>query len=85
VLRAAPEVRAERIRQREILRFGSRVLPGGDMYQSQQAFRAFAASRTEALVDHSLDRLACPVVEISAELAPEGIIRQICIRWKSLG
>lgn len=77
VLRAAPEVRAERIRQREILRFGSRVLPGGDMYQSQQAFHAFAAARTEALVNASLERLNCPVVEISAELAPEEIVQRI--------
>lgn len=33
-LTAPAEVRAERIRKRELARWGARVLPGGDMYES---------------------------------------------------
>jgi len=78
VLRTSPETRAERIRQREIDRFGERVLPGGDMYESQQAFHAFAARRTEDMVNHSLDRLACPIIEMDAGLPVNAIVEQVC-------
>lgn len=77
VLRTAPEIRAARIIEREERRFGSRVLPGGDLYQSQQDFHAFAARRTEAYVDGSLGRLSCPIVEIDAGLAPQEIEERI--------
>jgi adenylate kinase family enzyme len=40
------EVRMARLRQREHQRFGGRILPGGDMYQSSQAFFTWAASYT---------------------------------------
>ena len=77
VLRAPAEVRAQRIAQREEARFGDRALPGGDLYESQQRFRAFAAARTEEVVDQSLSRLSCPVVEMDAMLSPERIVEKI--------
>ena len=77
VLRAPAEVRARRIVQREEARFGSRVLPGGDMYESQQRFHAFAASRTEDTVDQSLSRLRCPVTEVDASLLPQEAAQKI--------
>lgn len=77
VLRAPADVRARRIAQREEARFGSRVLPGGDMYESHQSFRAFAAARTEETVDQSLSCLRCPVVEMDASLSPEEIAQRI--------
>ncbi|MBR6571681.1 MAG: AAA family ATPase [Clostridia bacterium] len=81
VLHAPAEVRASRIRQREEIRFGARVLPGGDMYESQQRFHAFAAARTEALVTESLSRLLCPVIEMDAMLPAEEITRRIIEKW----
>ena len=77
ILRAPADVRALRIVQREEARFGSRVLPGGDLYESQQRFRSFAAARTEETVDQSLSRLCCPAVEIDASLSLESIANQI--------
>lgn len=84
VLRAPADVRAIRIRQRDADRFGPRVLPGGDLYESQQAFRAFAAERTEETVDQTLHRLSCPVVEMDAALAPETIADMICQAFKDI-
>lgn len=84
VLRTSPEIRAERIRQREVRRFGSRVQPGGDMYESQQAFHAFAAARTEELVNATLGRLNCPVMEVDAALPIDEIVRQICAAWRQM-
>ena len=45
VLSASKETRMRRIEDREIDKFGSRVLPGGDMYEGQQRFHAMAAGR----------------------------------------
>ena len=85
VLRASPELRSRRIIQREIDRFGGRVLPGGDLYEQQQAFHAFAAARSEALVTESLSRLKCPVVEMDASLPVEQIAERICQLWLADG
>ena len=42
-LYAPTDLRLQRIKQRELLRFGARILPGGDMYETQQAFYRWAA------------------------------------------
>jgi len=59
-----PDVRTERITDREIRRFGSRVLPGGDMYEGQEQFRRFAAGREESAVTDSFAGLHCPVIPL---------------------
>ena len=63
-LQAPVELRLSRIEQRELERFGRRVLPGGDMYERQQRFHAFAAHRDEAIVRKSLATLACPTLPL---------------------
>src|SRR5262245_46841271 len=40
-------IRMKRLHRREHARFGERILPGGDMYESSQAFLARAASYDE--------------------------------------
>ena len=67
VLTASKETRLHRIGHRETVRFGSRVLPGGDMYEQQQRFHNLAASRTEDMVEESLSSLFCPVLRLNAE------------------
>jgi adenylate kinase family enzyme len=37
------QIRVERLKKRELLHFGERVLPGGDMYQNHTEFVAWAA------------------------------------------
>ena len=65
-LRAPKALRLARIKQREIARFGDRVLPGGDMYDRQIRFCDFAASRTEASVAPLVTSLGCPLLHIDA-------------------
>ena len=67
----------ERIRQRERLRFGERVLEGGDLYASQQRFRAFAAGRSEEPILAALQTLSCPVLKLDATLPPEVLADEI--------
>lgn len=54
-LQLDPSVRMERIRQREIARYGARVLPGGDMAETSAAFLDWAAAyETAGLEQRSL-------------------------------
>ena len=58
------ETRLERIRSREVKRFGDRALPGGDMYARQENFRALVARRDPVMVEQSLLGLHCPVITL---------------------
>ena len=66
VLSAPKEVRLNRIEAREAARFGTRILPGGDMFAQQEAFRAFVARRSEDDVEAHVARLSCPVLRLDA-------------------
>jgi cytidylate kinase len=75
VLLYAPfQVRLERIKQREITRFGNRVLDGGDMYESQKRFYDMVASRSAEDIKQQTYSLTCPVLEINATLPVNEIL-----------
>lgn len=76
-LTAPKEVRLERIRQRELRRFGDRVLESGDLFESQQRFRAFAAGRTEEPILVALQNLSCPVLKLDAALPVEQLVDEV--------
>ena len=69
----------ERLRRREHTRFGERILPGGDMYESSQAFLTRAASyeeggldiRSRQLHDQWLGTLPCPIICFEEEYSIE--------------
>jgi adenylate kinase family enzyme len=73
------EVRMARLRRREHERFGERILPGGDMYESSQAFLVWAASYDEGGLDirsrrrHAewLGTLPCPILCFEGEYSIE--------------
>ena len=73
------DIRMERLRRRERARFGKRILPGGDMYESSQAFLAWAASYNERGFDtwsrrrHDqwLSTLPCPIIGFEGEYTVE--------------
>lgn len=79
------EVRIERIKQREYERFGDRVLPGGDMYEQHLAFYQWAEAyddgplgkRSRRSHDEWQKRLACPLIVLSGEDAPEENVKRI--------
>ena len=77
---APAEIRADRIRQRSIDRWGERVLPGGDMYGASEVYRnyfAWASSydadiRPNAcMIQHEewAAELPCPVLRIDGTKA----------------
>ena len=79
------EERITRIKQRELSRFGSRVLPGGDMYQMHMDFLAWVKAyetgddTVRSLAQHRkwLSNVQKPVIEITTVLSVEAIIEKI--------
>jgi adenylate kinase family enzyme len=84
------DIRLERLRQREIERYGERIMPGGDMYEQSQAFLDWAASYDDGGLDmrsrqrHEqwLSTLPGPIVCIEGEYSIEEqidmLVAEIC-------
>ncbi len=83
-LSAPKETRMARIDQREIVRFGDRVLEGGDMYEQQKQFRQFIAGRSEEPYRAKVMQLNCPVLELDSTQPLEEIVEKICDYYESL-
>jgi len=66
LLKAPKDVRMKRIEEREYVRWGERVLEGGDMYESKQKFKRFAANRDVAELERRVEKYSCPVIEIDS-------------------
>lgn len=83
-LKAPAALRQARIRQRDVLRFGNRVAPGGDLHESQERFYAMAAARSEDSVRQSALRLPCPLLELDAVRPPDSLALEIENRYLAL-
>lgn len=64
ILEVPAEERVRRVSQREQLRFGARVMPGGDMYEQQLAFRELIARKSHRLVEESAARMPCRKIRL---------------------
>ena len=58
------EIRMQRIRNRSFQKFGSRMLPGGDLYEREEAFFKMVGSRQEDYAENWLESVDCPVIRI---------------------
>ena len=58
------DMRMKRIRQRAIDKFGDRVLPGGDMYEQEESFFAYAEKRTPEKIEKWLKTLSCKTIRL---------------------
>ena len=67
-LRADPQTRAQRVRQRSYDKFGSRMLPGGDLHQEEEEFFRFCAGRSENEVEAWLSTLSSPTIPLDCTL-----------------
>ena len=63
-LEAPLNTRMKRIRQRAIDKFGDRVLPGGDMYEQEEIFFAYAKKRTPDKIENWLKTLSCKAIRL---------------------
>lgn len=92
---APAEVRAERIRNRSVDRWGDRVLPGGDMYAGSDVYRDYLScarsydlgTKNEySLAQHEkwAEELPCPVLRIDATKAIEENANTVVEYYSSL-
>lgn len=62
VIEVPKEIRTQRVRNRSLQKFGSRMLEGGDLFKAEEHFFAMVESRTEAYYAQWLQSLQCPVI-----------------------
>ena len=58
------EIRLERVKARSFAKFGARMLPGGDLYESEKRFYNLIAARPEDYATRWLDRIDIPVLRV---------------------
>lgn len=58
------EIRLRRVRDRSFQKFGNRMLPGGDLYEKENAFFSTVESRPEDYVTGWLQKVDCPVIHV---------------------
>ena len=76
-LEASHQLRASRLRERMLSRFGARAEPGGDLYAQQQDFLRFALQRDSRRIEKWLSELSCPILRLDASLPIAELIAQI--------
>ena len=64
VMEVPKEIRSQRIRNRSFQKFGSRMLPGGDLHEQEKAFFRMAESRQEDYVENWLQLVKCPIIRV---------------------
>lgn len=62
LIEAPKEIRLQRVRNRSFQKFGGRMKPGGDLYESEEAFFQTAAARPEDYAESWVRTLTCPVI-----------------------
>jgi adenylate kinase family enzyme len=90
VLLSAPvDVRVERVSARELARFGERILPDGDMYESHKEFLAYVrrydtdGSPCRRVHEQWAATLPCPVLHIDGTAAIAENTAQIVEQYSS--
>ena len=62
------QLRSRRVRERSRQKFGERMMPGGDLYETEQNWYALTDSRPDDYVTRWLDTVQCPVIRIDGTL-----------------
>jgi len=58
------EIRIGRVRDRSFQKFGSRMLPGGDLYEKEKVFLEMVEKRPEAAAEDWLRSTSLPVIQV---------------------
>ncbi len=74
LLEVPKEIRSQRVRNRSFLKFGNRMLAGGDLYEPEEAFFQMAASRHEDEVEKWVHTLHCPIIKADGTKSVEEIV-----------
>ncbi|MCB0078848.1 MAG: hypothetical protein KDD73_15660 [Anaerolineales bacterium] len=80
-----PAIRLARLQERERLRYGTRIAPGGDMHDASRAFLRWAAlydtageeMRSLTLHERWLAQLTCPVIRLTSTAPVDLLVDQV--------
>lgn len=65
------QIRSKRVRDRSYQKFGDRILPGGDLYDTESKWFSLTDSRLDTYVSDWLETVNCPVIRIDGTLPVE--------------
>lgn len=65
------DIRLKRVRDRSFQKFGSRMLPGGDLQEQEENFFRFVKERDEDTVEKWLQSVGCPVIWVDGTKSVE--------------
>jgi len=71
LIEAPRHIRRQRVRDRSYKKFGERMLPGGDLYEKEEAWFALTDDRPENYTTSWLEALSRPVIRVDGALPPE--------------
>ena len=77
VLEVPKEIRMQRVRDRSFRKFGSRMLPGGDVYDWEESFFQMVASRTDDYVEKWLHTVQCHIIRVDGTMPIEEIVARL--------
>lgn len=58
------DIRMQRVKNRSYQKFGSRILPGGDLYEQEKRFFDLVESRVENSVEEWASTIHCPMLRV---------------------
>lgn len=64
LIEVSKDIRVRRVRERSFQRFGSRMLPGGDLYEQEEAFINMISARTGRYVEEWIDSMESFVIRV---------------------
>ena len=65
------QIRSKRVRDRSYQKFGDKILPGGDLYDTESKWFSLTDSRPDNYVSDWLETVNCPVIRIDGTLPVE--------------
>lgn len=74
------EIRLQRVRERSYRKFGERMLPGGDLYESEKAFYDLISARPEDYATRWLNTVDIPVLRVDGA-RPLGENVNLVLQW----
>ena len=74
------EIRLARVKARSFAKFGARMQPGGDLYESEKRFYDLIAARPEDYATRWLDTVDLPVLRVDGT-QPVGENIDMILRW----
>lgn len=58
------DIRLKRVKNRSLMEFGDRMLPGGDLYEKESNFFNMVESRSKNDIEKWINTLKCPIIRI---------------------